>query len=92
MNLNLYLLSQKEACGYDTYDACVVAAPDEATARSFHPGTMQFEPNDGERWEDPRLRYSGVWTSYVHLIEVELIGVAAPDVKPGFILASFNAG
>lgn len=30
--MKLWLLSQTENTGYDTYDAAVVAAPDDATA------------------------------------------------------------
>lgn len=35
--MNLYLLEQEENCGYDTYDSCVVASPNEATAKTIHP-------------------------------------------------------
>jgi len=33
--LNIYLLTQNTNRGYDTFDSCMVAAPDEATARGF---------------------------------------------------------
>lgn len=36
--MNLYLLTQNDNTGYDTYDSAVVAAKDETQARSIHPG------------------------------------------------------
>lgn len=35
--MNLYLLSQDENRGYDTFDSCVVAAPDEEAAKRISP-------------------------------------------------------
>jgi hypothetical protein len=36
--MRLYLLTQNENTGYDTYDSCVVAAKDEDQARGMFPG------------------------------------------------------
>lgn len=36
--MNLYLISQNVNSGYDTFDAAVVAAPNEIAARRMHPG------------------------------------------------------
>lgn len=35
--MNIYLLSQYEYRGYDTYDSCVVYAESEDKARQIHP-------------------------------------------------------
>lgn len=81
--MNLYLLSQSSETGYDTYDSCVVAAMTSRQAKTFHPGgylTKEMSSN------------SGTWPSDVKKITAEKIGVADPSLKPGVIIASFNAG
>ena len=35
--MNLYLLTQEDASGYDTYDSCVVAAKNEEDAKQIVP-------------------------------------------------------
>jgi len=77
--MNLYLISQTENNGYDTYDTAVVAAKDEDEARNITP--------DGD-WN---TRYS-TWCSSPSKVTVNLIGKATAGTEPGIILASFNAG
>lgn len=36
--MNIYLLQQDVACGYDTYDSCVVVADNEIEAAKINPG------------------------------------------------------
>lgn len=79
MKMNLYLISQNENDGYDTYDSLIVAANNEEEASTIHP--------DGS-WENPTM----AWCSSPALVTVEYIGKAAPNVEKGLILASFNAG
>ena len=79
--MNLYLVSQSVNRDYDTYDAMVVAAPDEETARNTHPMGSDGWKYDGQ---------CGVWARYPWQVEVELIGQT--DREAGVILASFNAG
>lgn len=86
MSLNLYYLSQNDQRGYDTYDSCIVAAESEEAARLIHPGVEDFD------WKDTRFGMGGTWARYPNLVKVEFIGVAASSVKPGVVLASFNAG
>ena len=74
--MNLYLVSQSVNNDYDTYDAMIVAAPDEETARNMHPKGYRA-PFD-TTWAHPSDVY------------VELIGQT--DREAGIILASFNAG
>lgn len=78
--LKLYLISQEENCTYDTYDAVVVAAYDEAGARSYNP--------DKGGWGSD---YS-TWCSSPSNVKVQYLGRAAAGIAAGEILASFNAG
>lgn len=78
--MNLYLVSQAENDGYDTYDAFVVAAADEQSARETHPF--------GGGWEHAAC----TWASSPDNVEVTLIGAAAEGVPAGVVLASYNAG
>lgn len=74
--MNIYLISQDQNIGYDTYDACVVAAESETIARNITP--------DG--------RFGSSWASSPEYVNVKLIGVAIEEIKTGVILESFNAG
>ncbi len=50
--MNLYLLRQDLNVGSDTFNACLVAAPDEETAQRMHPrGDRDYI--DGFGWQDP---------------------------------------
>lgn len=80
--MNLYLLTQTDNAGYDTYDSCVVAAPDEDTARCLHPGGYDWDSFGG----------SGTWAFYPSTVKAQLIGVAVEGTAAGVVLASFNAG
>lgn len=90
--MKLWLISQTENRGYDTYDSAVVAAESADEAILIHP--------DGRRW-DPMLGWSlpapkghrhpdYTWVS-PPCVDVKLIGDAAPGIS-GVVLASFNAG
>lgn len=78
--MNLYLLSQDENNGYDTYDSVVVAAKSENDARNIKP--------DGSVWG---ARYSA-WCPSPDDVTVQLIGKAVKGTTQGIICASFNAG
>ena len=77
--INLYLISQDENQGYDTYDSAVVAAESEDAARQIH-------PSDG--WDCA----FGTWCKTPEAVTVVFIGTAAPHVLPGIVVSSFNAG
>ena len=81
--MKLYLLSQDENNGYDTYDSCVVAAENQKDARRIHPSG-----NVGTKWDT----VFSTWCKSPSSVKVELIGEAAPNVKAGVICSSFNAG
>ena len=76
--MNLYLLSQNINNGLDTFDACVVAAPDSETAKNILPQGDRYEGCSG--WAIPR-----------HVKAIK-IGKTKKGTKQGVILASFNAG
>jgi len=78
--MNLYLISQSENGGYDTYDSAVVAAETENDARLINPA--------GADWRST----FGAWCKTPDAVTVELIGRANEGTTRGVILASFNAG
>jgi len=86
--MNLYLISQSSNNNYDTFDAAVVCAPDEETARDMN-------PHDGEPldWAARAASgYPGSWVMERSQVKVQLLGVAKPFSTPGLVLASFCAG
>lgn len=82
MTLNLYLLTQHDNTGYDTFDSIVVAAESVEEARLIGPS--------------PDYKFSGSyyasWARSTETVNVKLLGVANPDITKGVVLASFNAG
>jgi hypothetical protein len=84
--MNLYLISQEENNGYDTYDSAVVFANNEDEARNTNPST-----GCPMEWEDTS---SGIpsWCRYPESVKVELLGVAIEGSENGVICSSFNAG
>lgn len=84
--MKLYLISQEANNDYDTYDAAVVCAPDELTARNMNPSNG--EPMTDEEWKE---KYSS-WCSSVEQVKAQYLGEAEEGAKQGLVLASFNAG
>lgn len=83
-NLGVYLISQTEVNGYDTFDSAVVIAESRNEARQIHPTSTYGYDNP---WE------SDMWAPSPTLVQVKLIGVASPELEEGEIIcASFNAG
>jgi hypothetical protein len=83
--MNLYLLSQYEERGYDSFDSCVVAALNEDDARMINPN------NYGDH--DPWTKSSRCWCNSPDDVVVELVGVADKSIDTArIILSSFNAG
>jgi len=75
----LYLLSQSQTRGYDTYDSCVVCAESEEAAKQINP--------DGEWNKSYRA-----WCKTPEDVTIECLGVAKPSLQVGVIISSFNAG
>lgn len=83
--MKLFLISQDEYQGWDTYDSAVVCAPDEDTARQMDPGGKEGAPFD---FEHP----NSLWCVSADEVHVQLIGEAVPGLPLGVVCASFNAG
>jgi hypothetical protein len=83
--LNLYLLSQNQNNKYDTCDSMVVAAESEDQAKQINPCGVNYNTN-------PRGWGSYDWAKNPKDVNVQFLGTAAPNIKPGVILSSFNAG
>ena len=86
--MNLYLISQDEQEGYDTFDSAVVAAENEEEARNIHPETHYGIHTNEYYWEI----YSNSWASDPKKVTVTLIGTAIEGTLPGVICTSYNAG
>lgn len=78
--MKLFLLTQNDNRGYDTYDSAVVCATDSEMARRIHPGCGFGEFGCGD------------WATKPENVEVTYLGEADDTVKAGVICASFNAG
>ena len=84
--MKLFLISQSDNGGYDTYDSAVVCAPDEDTARRMNPSDY------GGLFYDFDKNHFDAWCSSADKVKVSLIGDAAPGLPLGVVCASFNAG
>ena len=83
MIMKLYLLTQSDNDGYDTYDSCIVCAKDEVDAKNITPtGEGVFRETTGFSF----------WAYNASAITCEEIGVANDSQERGVILSSFNAG
>ena len=80
IDMNIYLLKQKEKCGYDTYDSLVVVAEDEEAAKNILPPCCKT-------WEDTEY----VWASSIASVTATLLGYAVTGSIAGCVLGSFNA-
>lgn len=80
--MKLWLLTQNENRGYDTYDSAVVAAETEEDAVRIRPDHPRSE------WDGPY----GTWARSPDQVKAELLGEAIFGTNTGVVLASFNAG
>jgi ferredoxin-thioredoxin reductase catalytic subunit len=85
--MNIYLLTQDEETGYDTYDSCVVAAESEEEARKIHPGCYV------ENFNEDRYCECNSWAHYPEQVTILLVSQNTESyIKKGVICSSFNAG
>jgi len=82
----LYLITQKERNGYDTYDAAIVAANSPREAKQIHPHADLVAPGESP-WED-----YDTWASKPSNVIAKCIGTAVRGTNSGVILTSFCAG
>ncbi len=85
--MKLWLISQREHNGWDTFDSAVVAAKTEKIAKTIHPKESWDTENREDCWKD-----SYIWASSPDAVTIVLLGNAKLCTKEGVILASFNAG
>jgi hypothetical protein len=74
--MNIYLVSRTDEVDFDEYDAMVVIAKDEQSAKDF---TIKETRRDA-------------WTLEESKLKVVLIGTANHGLKEKIVLDSFNAG
>ena len=87
--MNIYLISQNENTGYDTFSDAVVIAKCADDAAKIHP-VLDWEHDDDSKtvWNDG---IDDSWCSSPEQVRVELIGQAKPDAVEGIVLTSFHA-
>ena len=85
--MNIYKVSQTSNNDYDTFDSMIVIAESEEDARWMHPDKGSWD----DFFCDPLDWLIDNWC-WPEECTVELIGEALPGMKPGVVLASFNAG
>ena len=102
--MKLFLISQGENDGYDTYDSAVVCAKDEEAAKRITPSEDYYKYNeelktfhwwcnigtDKEQYDPDDL--CGTWATKLESVSVEYIGKAKEGSEAGIICSSFNAG
>lgn len=81
--MKLWLISQNENNGWDTYDSAVVAAETEEDARKTHPSKSGWPTGD---------YHYGTWVTSPDTVTAEYLGIAKEGTAAGVICASFNAG
>ena len=81
--MRLYIISTNANDRFNAFSRAVVAAETEEDARKIHP--------DGRTVVADREDYLGAWVP-LSQVEVDYLGDAKPDTKPGVILASYISG
>ena len=91
--MKLWLISQMDNTGYDTYDCAVVAAETEEDACNTFPNPAWY--NEDVDWYDSRAdkeeSLMHAWTT-PDKVSAQYIGEAAPGTEAGIICSSYNAG
>lgn len=91
--MNIYLVSQNDNNGWDTFDSFVCYASNEEEARRMLPDTgVLLKPN--EYWDKDGKhdnKYS-TWALNLNSVNVKLLGSNVDITESKVILASFNAG
>ena len=90
--MNLYLLTQNENNGYDTFDSMVISAENEEDAKYFslkRAYMLEETFDDDAVWRNYKISdwHSGSWSFNP---AVEFIGTSI--IGEGLVCESFNAG
>lgn len=90
---NLYLISQEENTGHDTFDSAVVVAETEDEAKDMNPsclGEYSYLYTHFIQWDLQRAH--GEWATKRENVNVKFLGEATALGFTGVVCASFNAG
>lgn len=97
--MNIYLISQEENTGYDTYDSAVVIANTPEDAIRIYPSCYREWSDAHNSWLFLYMDGSkspekvSCWANELSNIDCLLLGVAEPgNTEQRVVLASFNAG
>jgi hypothetical protein len=92
-NLSLFLISQNENLGYDTFDSAVVCAESAADTRQMHPECSweHIKFSDKQNAKQWTTTMGFTWAVRPGGVSVRRLGPAY-RVARGIVLASFNAG
>jgi hypothetical protein len=92
--LKLFLVSRTDKISYDEYDSMVVAAASDDDARRMTPSPLydRYKTETGVFLHEDDNGRLNAWPMRLSTLSVRYIGVAEPGLKPGVIIASFNAG
>jgi hypothetical protein len=94
-DLYLFLVSQSEQRGYDTFDSFVCAAASEEEARNLNPeaiwGPKKNFPIPID-WDKQANVRDPSWATRRESVEAKLLGVALHGTSPGVICASYCSG
>ena len=95
----LYVISQTQRDGYDTYSDAVVCAPNEEEAKRIHPDCNHVWDEEREQFymtcnDGSRVYVDsfGKWADHIDNVNVEQIGIALESQNIGVIVSSFHAG
>lgn len=84
----IWLLTQRQNKGFDTFDSCLVAADTEDEARMITPDGLPFRGI----LDFPRTRAHSRWAYTSDAVVIEKIGVTKRERKGKVIITSYNAG
>ena len=94
--MKIFLLTQRENTGYDTYDSCVVCAENDERAKRISPSSFYEWMEEHNQWgfkyksrTEPERHDS--WANDLSNIKVKTLGESSEN-RERLILASFNAG
>jgi hypothetical protein len=96
--MNIYLISQSDVKGYDTFDSAVVLAETPEKAGQIYPGLRwHTEPERAHiPWKHIETAWPqdapNDWTNDPAKVSVEFIGHAPQAMEERVVCASFNAG
>ena len=101
--MKIYLVSQDENIGWDTYDSFVVVCKDEETARRARPDEEFCEwSEDGSHVlfcyasgkKEIEAHGYGSWAYTLAVVKVQYVGIADEEIykETTILCSSFNAG